>query len=105
MAKKTNGTAVITGNRLTDGVVVYLTAEGAWTERVEDATATAEPELRQSLEEKANAAIAKQEVTHWEAIEVELRDGLLTAVKNMEAIRSRGPTVRRDLGKQAEIYA
>ena len=49
--------------------------------------------------------MARQEITHWELAEVEIRDGKQTAVKNKEAIRSRGPTVRRDLGKQAEIYA
>ena len=105
MSKQKNNTEAVTGNRLTDGAVVYLTAHGDWIEKVEDAAAANDAETRQALAEKADAGLARQEITHWEFAEVENRDGILTAVKNKEAIRSRGPTVRRDLGKQAEIYA
>jgi len=105
MTKQQNIAEAITANRLTDGAVLYLTATGGWTEKVEEAAAAADPTARLELEEKANAGLARQEITHWELAEVEIRDGALTAVKNKEAIRSRGPTVRRDLGKQAELYA
>ncbi len=105
MAKQKTYAEAITANRLTDGAVLYLTADGGWTEKVEEAAATTDPAERQGFEEKAAAGLARQEITHWELAEVEIRDGTQTAVKNKEAIRSRGPTVRRDLGKQAELYA
>lgn len=34
---KINGPTVVTANRLADGVVVWLTAEGGWSERLADA--------------------------------------------------------------------
>jgi len=105
MAKKQIYAEAITGNRLTDGAVVYLNPVGGWTEKVEEAAVANSADERQPLEAKANAGLAAQQITHWEVAEVEYRDGKLTAVKNKEAIRSRGPTVRRDLGKQAELYA
>lgn len=104
MSKQNSSLEAITANRLTDGAAVYLTAEGGWTEKVEEAAAAGDALTRQALEEKAIAGLSRQEITHWELVEVEFRDGTLTAVKNKEAIRSRGPTVRRDLGKQAELY-
>ncbi|WP_425404034.1 DUF2849 domain-containing protein [Hwanghaeella sp.] len=105
MSKQKNSIVAITANRLTDGVVIYLTADGGWTEKVEEATVAEDASARQGLEAKAQAGLAGQHITHWEPVEVERRDGILTAVKNKEAIKSRGPTVRRDLGKQAELYA
>ena len=46
-------------------------------------------------------AEANQEVIGASLIEVEDRDGVLTPIKMREAIRAKGPTVRKDLGKQA----
>lgn len=102
--KKENHPEVVSGNRLTDGFVVYLADDGSWVERIEDAAIAATVEKRAELEAKANTGIATQKVTHWEFAEVSEKDGTRTAIKNIQYIRSLGPTVRRDLGKQADLY-
>lgn len=84
MAKKQTYAEAITGNRLTDGVVVYLNPVGGWTEKVEEAAVANDPGERAALETKAAAGLAAQLITHWEIAEVEQRDGKLSAVKNKE---------------------
>ena len=95
-------TQVITGNRLNDGVVVYLDAAGGWSERlaearVADDDASAADILR--LAEHPDQAVR---VIDPFLIEVVVEDGVLRAESKREAIRATGPTVRRDLGKQAD---
>ena len=93
---------VITGNRLNDGVVVYLDAAGSWSERLTEARVA---------DDEASAAAILRLAEHPEQavrvvdpflIEVVMEDGILRAESKREAIRATGPTVRRDLGKQAE---
>ncbi len=105
MSKTLIKTEVVTGNRLTDGLVVYLAQDKGWVEKVEDAAVANDDESRAVLQEGGIAALNRQEITHWEFVGVEIRNGEKAAIKNKEAIRSRGPTIRRDLGKQAELYA
>lgn len=88
----------VTANRLHDGVVVYLAPDGSWTERLADAAlydaAAAEPAL----------AAARARVTEIaSAYLIEAEAGRAVGRETIrETIRSAGPTVRRDLGKQAE---
>lgn len=95
---------VATANRLTDGIVVFLHETGDWVERIEEAAVACDEEERAVLEAKAVRALATQEIAGWEFAEVTGEPGDLRAVKNLHRIRSLGPTVRRDLGKQAELY-
>ena len=89
---------VLTANRLSDGEVVYLAPDGAWVESIAGAQIL-------TTAEEGEAALAK-------GVEAE-RDQILVhaylfdvtpdrrPVKMREIIRAAGPTVRRDLGKQA----
>ena len=92
---------VLTANRLIDGEVVYLAADGAWVERIEgarlfDAKAEAEASLEVGLQ-----AEREQKIVHAYLFDVKQDNGSLKPVKQREIIRAAGPTVRRDLGKQA----
>jgi len=89
---------IITANRLTDGRVVFLTADGAWSEYPAEA-ATFEGDA-------LAAALARAEADSTTVVgpyTAEVTDG--TPIKRREAIRTLGPTVRRDLGKQAGHFA
>jgi hypothetical protein len=92
---------VITANRLTDGVVVFQTADGGWTEDFNRAVALADPQLTAGALKRAKQDEASNVVVDPYAIEVEERNGHLAPKALREAIRAAGPTIRRDLGKQA----
>ncbi len=94
---------VVTANRLGDGVVVYLADGGAWSERVEEARVA-------QAEEEAAALLAFAEgpeqgvvVVGPYLMEVAAETGAPRPLSNREVIRARGPTVRQDLGKQADL--
>ena len=52
--------------------------------------------------ETAQQAERNQEVVDPQLIEVTIEGGVPVPVKRREAIRAKGPTIRPDLGKQAE---
>jgi hypothetical protein len=94
---------VLTANRLIDGAVVYLTDLGAWGEvltkaRVADTKEAGEAMLAQGREAVGFRLI----VGPYLADVARAADGTLRPVKMREVIRARGPSVRADLGKQAE---
>ena len=89
----------VTGNRLTDGEVVYLAEGGAWVEELAAA----------ALYDDGAAKIALAEAQTQQTLVVDpyLIDaepgGVASGQKyRRETIRATGPTVRPDLGKQAE---
>ncbi len=96
---------IIAASRLSDGLVVFLDADGQWTEDfhcgaiVEDAEAKAEALAR------AADAVTENIVVEPYPIELEMRAGHLAPKALRERIRATGPTVRPDLGKQAEGFA
>ena len=92
---------MITANRLGDGVVVFQDPSGAWTEDFHlGAVLTAEAEKATALA-LAERAQSDNEVVEPYWIELESRAGHYVPKALREAIRASGPTVRRDLGKQA----
>jgi hypothetical protein len=49
---KVKGSVVVTANRLTDGAVVYRTADGSWSQQLEDAAVVStEPDATRLLKE------------------------------------------------------
>ena len=92
---------VITANRLADGVVVFQSVEGSWSEDFNraavraDAQATAEALARAREDEASNLVVDAY------AVPVDERNGHFAPKALREAIRAAGPTIRRDLGKQA----
>ena len=91
---------VMTANRLLDGEVVFLGADG-WVERIEEATVATADGQAMALEALGRQAVAVNEVVDAYLIEVAQEDGRLRPVKLREYLRTVGPSVRTDLGKQA----
>jgi hypothetical protein len=93
---------MVTANRLRDGLVVFLTAQGGWTEDFhQGAVISGDTAKAGALEAGAKSAAANEVVdVYW--IDVETRGGHYVPKALREAIRASGPTNRRDLGKQAE---
>ena len=89
----------ITANRLEDGAVVYLDREGQWTARLEEAA--------RYDGDAGEAALAEAQVRVAEIADIYLidlgGDGAPAGRATLrETIRRAGPTVRLDLGYQAE---
>lgn len=100
---------LLTANRLRDGIAVFLTRSGAWSESIDDAALALEPEAAAAFEARARLAEQANLVTGSYLIDAERRAGGIRAAHIRERMRALGPTVRPDLGKQAEgkanIYA
>jgi hypothetical protein len=92
---------VITANRLTDGVVVFQTVGDSWSEDFNRAAVLPDPHTTADALKRAKQDEANNIVVEPYAIVVEERNGHLAPKALREAIRATGPTIRRDLGKQA----
>ena len=92
---------VLTANRLRDGDVVYLTAEGAWSQWLEEADLAETPEAEAALLALGEQALDQRLVVDPYLMAVTRIDGGFGPVSQREIIRARGPSVRLDLGKQA----
>ena len=97
-----NGTLqAVTANRLTDGEVVYLAPGGRWSENIEDSHLTTGEAAGAALMEAAAEAEKTRIVVGAYLIDVIRHGGESRPARLREVVRARGPTVRRDLGKQA----
>ena len=95
----------VTANRLTDGEVVYLSADNLWVEEFATAEIADGPEAADALLARAMPADFELSVLEPYLFEV-LQDGVAFKPASVrEVIRAAGPTVRLDLGKQAEAGA
>jgi hypothetical protein len=92
---------VLTANRLRDGDVVYLTADQAWSEWLEDAELAESPEAEAALVALGEQAIEGRLVVDPYLMPVTRADGGFRPVSQREIIRARGPSIRLDLGKQS----
>jgi hypothetical protein len=90
---------MLTASDLRSGDVVYWTADGAWSSDIADAHL-----MEDEFAEAALGEARKQETTVVNAYLVVMAGKGEPAAREAmrENIRARGPTVRRDLGKQAE---
>jgi Protein of unknown function (DUF2849) len=93
---------VMTANRLADGDAVFLTRAGIWSDRIDDAALVQEPQATAALEARAAEAVLANHITGQYLIDAERIDGKIRANLTRERIRTLGPSVRKDLGKQAE---
>jgi len=96
---------VITANRLADGVVVFQTAEAGWSEDFNRAAVQPDAAATRAATARALEDAARNLVVDVYAFAVEQRAGHVAPKALREAIRATGPTVRRDLGKQAHGLA
>ncbi len=96
---------IVTANRLADGVVVFQDARGGWVEDFARATVYADALAVKAALALADEAVALSLIVDPYAVAVEFRNGHFAPKALREAIRASGPTVRRDLGKQAQGQA
>lgn len=91
---------VLTANRLTDGVAVWLNASGDWVENLQVAFIARHAEAVQALEDAGKKALADNLVLDVAVIEVEETDGRIWPIRLRERIRAAGPTMAyaRDFG-------
>lgn len=93
---------LVTANRLRDGIAVFLTRGGEWSEAIDEAVLAVEPQAAAALEARAREDEKKTIVTGSYLVDAERLDGRVRAAHIRERMRALGPTVRLDLGKQAE---
>jgi hypothetical protein len=92
---------VMTANRLRDGEVVFLTRAGVWSEKIDDAVLALEPQAKAALETRAADDVRNTLVTGHYLFDAERINGRIRASHFRERVRTLGPSVRPDLGKQA----
>lgn len=99
-----NSLQIVTANHLLDGDVVYLTASLGWSRDLADAALAATQEEADRL--LAATAGQEGEVVGPYLIDVARdADGPPEPLHYRERIRTRGPSNRPDLGRQAEMRA
>ena len=93
---------VMTANRLRDGDVVFLNRSGKWELAIDEAVLAQEPQAVAALESRAKDDEKATLVTGSYLFDATRVEGKIRASHIRERIRAQGPTVRMDLGKQAE---
>lgn len=93
---------IVTANRLDDGIVVFLGRSLRWADQIDEVTAFDDYAAVEHALTLAGKAVENREIVEPYAIDVLCENGRLVPVRLREAIRAKGPTVRLDLGKQAE---
>lgn len=96
---------VLTANRLSDGIAVWLGADGSWQKTIDEAFVARHEAALTGLQDAEKVAAFDIQVVDVTLVDVEERDGHLYPLRLRERIRATGPTVRLDLGKQAETLA
>jgi hypothetical protein len=91
----------MTANLLREGDVVFLTGDLAWSKSVNEAILAASDNEAKALEEKAQMDVVANLIVDPYLVEADQINGAVKAAHIRERIRTLGPTVRRDLGKQA----
>ncbi len=98
MSKRAPDVAVLTANRLHDGVVVYLAADGQWVEGIEEAAVARSPEDAHALQEQgARDAAANLVVEPYLAEIAEAAGGRRVPARMRERVRVEGPSILDDV--------
>jgi Protein of unknown function (DUF2849) len=79
---------VVTANRLTDGIVVYLDRDGGWTEKLGQARVADTEDETKALEAEAAKAVAARIVVAVYPMPVAIEDGTVHALSVRERIRA-----------------
>ena len=105
MAQHSNKLAqvqAVTANRLLDGQVVYLTEKTSWSDWIDDAVIVEGKEAAEDLLATAQPFVESQYIVDPYLFEVAREGDKVVPASVREKIRMAGPTIRLDLGKQAE---
>ena len=92
---------MLTANRLRDGDVVYWRA-GGWVEAFEQGDVLATEADAEAALRAAGKFVADNVVVNPYLFDVRAQADGVAPVKEREIVRAAGPTVRHDLGKQAD---
>ena len=84
---------VLTANRLSDGISVWLDASGHWVESLQDAFVDRHAEAVTALEVTGKAAFADNKVVDVNVIDIEEVAGVLRPLRMRERVRAEGPTI------------
>ena len=79
---------VVTANRLTDGIVVYLAPDGGWTEELARARLAETEDETKALEAQAAEDVKARKVVAVYPMEVALHDGAVDPLSVRERIRA-----------------
>jgi hypothetical protein len=95
--------AILLANDLLDGDVVFRTASG-WSRDPVEALVVHEPEAAAALEAEAKSAMARNEVVDAYLVDVAIGETGVPVPRHFrERFKILGPSIRTDLGKQAEF--
>ncbi|MBO0661326.1 DUF2849 domain-containing protein [Jiella sp. MQZ9-1] len=95
--------AILMASHLLEGDTVFLT-DGDWTRDPSAAKIAHDAETAEAMEVEGKAAAAANLVIDPYLVPVELTDaGLPVARHFRDAMRQKGPSVHKDMGKQAEF--
>ena len=84
---------VLTANRLSDGISVWLDAAGNWNTSLQEAFVARHKEAVEALEATGKQAFADNKVVDVNVVDVEEVDGVLRPLRMRERIRAGGPTI------------
>lgn len=96
---------ILTANRLLDGEVVWLGSKNTWVSDVNFASILESDEELEMALSFAEIAVSDRQIIEPYAVDVENTNGNIEPKSVKEKIRTKGPTTRLDLGKQAEPSA
>ena len=94
MAKKITGPQVLTANRLSDGMVVFLSGDGTWQSEIDSADIARTEEGAGALEARAAVFVRTNEIVDPYLIAVEESSAGLAPVAFRERRRIAGPSVQ-----------
>lgn len=95
---------IVTANHLAAGDVVFL-AENGWTPLVDRAVVAEDEATLAEIEARAQAAEAANIVVAPYTVDVRREGSRIVPLHYREVMRTKGPTVRPDLGHQATLGA
>ena len=84
---------VLTANRLSDGISVWLDAAGTWNTSLQEAFVARHKEAVEALEATGKQAFADNKVVDVNVVDVEEVAGRLRPLRMRERIRAAGPTI------------
>ena len=84
---------ILTANRLSDGLVVFLSAENVWTRDIDRAVLAQEEGAQSALANRGAEYEANNQVTGAYLVDAERENGSITPVHIRERIRLSGPTI------------
>lgn len=95
---------IVTANHLAAGDVVFL-AENGWTPNVDLAVVAEDDSSLALMEARGQAAEAANIVVGLYTVDVRREGSRVVPLHYREVMRTKGPTVRPDLGHQASLGA